>query len=685
MNDFNKGPPPSSAFMESVSTQLVTELAEDARCSVCHDEYKDARFLSCHHYFCRECIDRCLMADPTKNVLACPECRKEMPLPISTDKLEPAFPANRLVSQLREARIRLTEVKQQEGARDQVQKYSCNRHGKKLEYFCFECNQLMCEVCTHNVHEGHRYEHVREAAENHREVIKCACDELKATKEEIEKSEFTRTFAARKDAILQQAEGVSTEVCQSFDEMIRALGQRKVELLKSIQESKERKLANLTHQEGAVVSLVTNAGELVDKVSGVIQSSSDPEFLNVAHQLLEMTLSCRDGLSKVCLEPAEITNLVAQIDCVEEVSDLCQSKATVTTLQLQGIELGLAEVREPRSFLIHPSAPISIAVTVSATLKPLHSNAHIPVMVAKVPGSALYKATYTPLERGRHHLVVEVDGQPVAGSPLHVCVYPKSSSNRMPDFVVKTSNPTCVAVNSEGLLVVSSSIKNRVAVYTKKGKKLFELKGRKLSSPHGVAVDRDNNIFVTEDAAHVVSKFSKDGKFVKSVGSQGSQPGEFDSPKGVNVIRNRVFVCDQKNSRIQVLSTDLRHLATISTEFQVTDIAPGVRGNFYVVGTGGSQGIHFYEGIGFTHQNTISHRDLCSLSGVCFDTLQGFIYAVDFINCCVVQLTPIGDNVASFCRRGTGDGQLLNPCGIVVDLDGYLYVCDSGNNRILVF
>ena len=164
---------------ESVSEQLVTGLAEDAKCSVCHEEYKDARFLSCHHYFCRDCIDRCLIANPHANVLTCPECREETPRPSAAHKLKPAYPANRLTTLLREARTRLTSLQQDGASRNQGPKaceYMCSQHRTtEVKFFCFECNQLVCEACTHTQHADHKFEHVREAADYHREVFQSAC------------------------------------------------------------------------------------------------------------------------------------------------------------------------------------------------------------------------------------------------------------------------------------------------------------------------------------------------------------------------------------------------------------------------------------------------------------------------------------------------------------------------------
>ena len=81
--------------------------------------------------------------------------------------------------------------------------------------------------------------------------------------------------------------------------------------------------------------------------------------------------------------------------------------------------------------------------------------------------------------------------------------------------------------------------------------------------PTDVAIAANGDIFVTE--GHVggtpgnqrVSKFSKDGKFIKSWGKPGSGPGEFNNPHTIEIdSRGRVFVGDRSNNRIQIFDQD---------------------------------------------------------------------------------------------------------------------------------
>jgi peptidylamidoglycolate lyase len=72
--------------------------------------------------------------------------------------------------------------------------------------------------------------------------------------------------------------------------------------------------------------------------------------------------------------------------------------------------------------------------------------------------------------------------------------------------------------------------------------------------PTDVAVLADGSFYVSDGYKNTrVVKFSADGKYEFEWGTKGGAPGEFNLPHGIAVDANgRVFVCDRTNSRIQV-------------------------------------------------------------------------------------------------------------------------------------
>jgi hypothetical protein len=79
-----------------------------------------------------------------------------------------------------------------------------------------------------------------------------------------------------------------------------------------------------------------------------------------------------------------------------------------------------------------------------------------------------------------------------------------------------------------------------------------------------VGWDRDGNIFVSDGYGNSrVVKYDKSGRFVKSVGSRGSAPGQMNTPHTIAVdAQGNVYVGDRGNARVQVFDNDL-NLKTI--------------------------------------------------------------------------------------------------------------------------
>jgi sugar lactone lactonase YvrE len=87
--------------------------------------------------------------------------------------------------------------------------------------------------------------------------------------------------------------------------------------------------------------------------------------------------------------------------------------------------------------------------------------------------------------------------------------------------------------------------------------------------PTDVAIGNNGDIFIAEGHSggtagnDRISKFSKDGKFIKSWGKKGTGTNELDSPHTIAVdSRGRLFVGDRGNNRIQIFDQDGRTLDT---------------------------------------------------------------------------------------------------------------------------
>jgi sugar lactone lactonase YvrE len=86
------------------------------------------------------------------------------------------------------------------------------------------------------------------------------------------------------------------------------------------------------------------------------------------------------------------------------------------------------------------------------------------------------------------------------------------------------------------------------------------------NQPSDIFVAPNGDVFVADghggnSNARIV-KFTKEGTFIKQWGKKGSRPGEFDTPHNLAMdSTGRLFVADRGNSRIQIFDQDGRFLA----------------------------------------------------------------------------------------------------------------------------
>ena len=111
--------------------------------------------------------------------------------------------------------------------------------------------------------------------------------------------------------------------------------------------------------------------------------------------------------------------------------------------------------------------------------------------------------------------------------------------------------------------------------------------------PPGVAVAPNGDVLVTDGhrrnelATGRVVKFDRNGKFIKTWGHMGSEPGNFIDPHDIAIggSQNHVYIADRQNRRIQVFDQDGNFLAAWPQFGEVNSVFVGKDDTIYA-GTG---------------------------------------------------------------------------------------------------
>ncbi len=200
-------------------------------------------------------------------------------------------------------------------------------------------------------------------------------------------------------------------------------------------------------------------------------------------------------------------------------------------------------------------------------------------------------------------------------------------------------NPVGVAVDAAGVVYVGDNHANVVKRFTRAGAFLSKWPA---FDPLGIAIGPDGNVYMTQGGINpVVSCFGPTGTLIASwhVGSQ---------IKGIAVDKDgSVYVADNLGP--------LRKFSSTGASL----------GQWGTTGTGPGQFLW--------------------LDGVAVDGL-GHVYTAENVNNRVQKFTTSGTYITQWGYLGSGDGQFDNPVRLATSPDGSLvYVVDYMNSRVQVF
>ena len=708
----------------------LEELEEEITCAVCHGHYQEAKLLPCMHYYCRACIEK--LAERSRGrPFPCPECRKDTTLPSGgAEQLQSAFFVERMkdvygkmaraegrleavcescslkenaiafcrqcvaflcthcVEQHKVLRVfaghkvdTLEDLKKG-GALDIPLKEApppkCPEHDESMKIFCFDCNRLICRDCTVIDHNGHKFNFLKKCATESRKSLRDSLTPLRKAQANI--TDADKKLVATEAQVDNQEKEVCQTIKQSFAQLKAILQQRERELLsKAVILAREKKDA-LTAQRKGLQMAETEIQKLVEFVEQNVENTSDQDLMVIRTQLQAKMEEEEKRHQQLSLEPATTADITYDPPSPDTIP---RNLAEVFRLSLRIGSISTAELGKPMTVTL--GALPHRNPTIQAELKSLVDPASSVQADIIQKGVGVYNITCTPRVRGRHNLMVKVNGKDIVRSPFRVFVKIHPAQLGPPvRTMTGVSMPWGIALNNKQQLVLCECGVEKVSIMERDGKRVQTIECDKFQDLCGVATGPDGATYVTDRGAECLFKFSKDGRLLKLV------QNKLKDPYFIKTIRNQLYVSDHDNNLVKIFDTDCNVIGTIPTNEcpKPYDIAEGDDG-LYVVG-GGKIGVYSCASNGdfIRHLNIQpSSVKLSGPMGICFDC-SGHLFVTQTGSGVhgVYVFTPSGEHVASFDLASSGVS-MGNPAGIVIDEDGFVYVCDFSflSNSVIVF
>jgi len=199
--------------------------------------------------------------------------------------------------------------------------------------------------------------------------------------------------------------------------------------------------------------------------------------------------------------------------------------------------------------------------------------------------------------------------------------------------------PTGVAVNSKGHIFVFNKGNRQLVEFDSDGNFIRSFGDGLFEDPHGLRIDKYDNIWTTDLVNHTVLKLNpqgqvlmvmgqrptsglydearkmalffkpadiafgdngdiyvadgygnhrivqmdKNGKFIRTWGKEGSEPGNFSNPHNIVVAKNRIYVADRYNKRVQVFDTEGKFIEAWTHLGSPWGLAVSPEANLYLV------------------------------------------------------------------------------------------------------
>ena len=581
-----------AAKPSTAAEKALQKIQDQVTCGICLEPYKQPRFLKCFHVFCEQCLQGLVGVE--RESLPCPQCRQVTPLPVGgVPGLQGAF----FIHSLFDIKDALSSSS-----------YCLKHPEKEAELYCELCDQLICSCCLVSDHRDHQYDLVPKSFAKYKKVI---VDSLKPVGEQIAALErAVESVNTRCAAVEEQKMAVVAEIHTAMAHLRQALEVRETELVGQAEQTAQQKLKTLAAQRDRFELQLGQLRGCQNFVEESQRTCSQVEILKMKSSLVKQVNDLTGSFKSETLAPAEqadmrfANRLPEWMKTCQQFGEVYYSQVVPEKCQASGEGIKKIVTRGKivvKAFDVEGKPCLRPVDSMRCELVASGGSSQVRGTV-KRRNQNIYDISYQPLISGKHRLHIIIEEHPILNSPFTVTVLPTftapasiTTGLKAPygiaireggEMVVAERGGRCVSIISscgekksfggsdsalDCVLVSPGSNTSMTQDVPRAGASVGGVFGRivkyiaaepiQLHSPEGVAMDSRGRILMADNGKHCVQQFSSTGQHLKTVGTEGSGPLQFQSPGGIAVHprTGKVYVAESGNHRIQVLNPDLTY------------------------------------------------------------------------------------------------------------------------------
>jgi len=578
---------------------------------------------------------------------------------------------------------------------------SCQEHDLNLDYYCKMCSVLVCKDCIKKDHSNHDYETVDKAINEYRQEFKKTSISMKDMLFDI--SDTYKSIEMSRNDIREQGKEMSMKIDEHYDELIQKLIEQKEQLKQQVQDSVSKKENIMTKQLHEVEIMqqkllgIQDLKDAMDKGSDQEMLSAKKPFTNGVQQLTEKFKEIKKTTvhsTKIDFVPTKVTLPQFGEIAFTVASLLFEIKNLPQTLYSgQRTEFDIATTDDTGIFSPTQTHQVTVQL-VSNTGEVTYGN-------VQQNNDGNYTASLIAQQVGGMTLSVNVDGHHTKGSPYNLVVARNylALGKCEPDKMLRNDELNMehswgLAFSRNGMWAVAYRSNNCICIFDHEDKLVNKfgksgINGGEFRSPHGIAFDDDDNLYVADYSNHRVQKFDINGKYLSEFGK--TDKVKLKTPVGITAHKDRVYVTDKGQDFIVAFQNDGKFCCIIGKgQFSLPyDVAVNtqdlllvacVADDKHCVCTFSFDG-HYVGQFGTPETSGIQLSYPRSLT----TDSNGFTLVTDTGNHRVCIFDKGGKCIHCFGSKGSAIGRFNNPNGIALSPSGSIYVGDHLNKRIQMF